>query len=107
MQSQFELTGTIFNLRLRKIRLHPAPGHFCRSYIMNIMSRYALRLVGIGAFAIAFPQFGSASDSENRATVAMGPTSAAQKNQGQPTTSDTTVPIPKPRDRHNHKNMHS
>jgi hypothetical protein len=46
---------------------------------MNIMSRYALRLVGIGAFAIAFPQFGSASDSENRATMAMGPTSAARR----------------------------
>jgi hypothetical protein len=68
---------------------------------MNIMSRYALRLVGIGAFAIAYPQFGSASDSENRAPMAMGPT--AQKNQGQPMSSDATVPIPKPRARHKHK----
>jgi hypothetical protein len=76
---------------------------------MNIMSRCALRLIGIGALAIAFPQFGSASDSENGAPIrlAMGPTSAAQKNQGQPTSSDATVPIPKPRAKHKHKNMHS
>jgi hypothetical protein len=39
--------------------------------------------------------------------MAIGPTSAAQKNLGQPTTSETTVPIPKPRARDNHKNMHS
>jgi hypothetical protein len=76
---------------------------------MNIMSRYALRLAGIGAFAIAFPQFGSASDSENGAAfkLAMGPISAALANQGQPTSSDATVPIPKPRARHKHKNMRS
>jgi hypothetical protein len=48
---------------------------------MDIMGRRVLRLVGIGAIAIAIPQL----------ALAMGPTSAAQKNQGPPASSDTTV----------------
>jgi hypothetical protein len=59
---------------------------------MNIMGRHVLRLMGIGAVAIAIFQPASALESGNRAAfrLAMGPTSAAQKNQGQPTTSDNT-----------------
>jgi len=78
---------------------------------MNVMGRHALRLIGIGAIAIAIPQFASAFDSADGATfkLAMGPTSAAQKNQGAQSTSDTPVPTPKPRakHKHKHKNMHS
>jgi hypothetical protein len=48
---------------------------------MDIMDRRALRLVGIGAIAIAIPQL----------ALAMGPTSAAQKNQNSSTSSGTTV----------------
>jgi hypothetical protein len=48
---------------------------------MNIMGRRVLRLVGIGAIALAIPQL----------ALAMGPTSAAQKNQGPSASSDTTV----------------
>ena len=47
---------------------------------MNIMCRHVLRLAGICAIAIAIPQLASA----------MGPTSAAQKNQGV-RVADTTV----------------
>jgi hypothetical protein len=59
---------------------------------MNIMGRHVLRLMGIGAVAIAIPQLASAFDSGNGASfkLAMGPTSAAQKNQGPPATSDNT-----------------
>jgi hypothetical protein len=48
---------------------------------MNIMSRHVLRLMGIGAVAIAIPQLASAFDSGNGDAfkLAMGPTSAAQK----------------------------
>jgi hypothetical protein len=48
---------------------------------MDIMGRRVLRLVGIGAIAIAIPQL----------ALAMGPTSAAQKNQSASTSSDNTV----------------
>ncbi len=72
---------------------HASPdSHFCRTHIMNIMGRHMLRLMGIGAFAIAIPQLASAFDSENGAAfkLAMGPTSAALKNQTPSTTSDNT-----------------
>jgi hypothetical protein len=55
---------------------------------MNIMCPHILRLAGVAAFAIAVPQLASAFDTENGTAFksAMGPTSAAQKNQGpQPT----------------------
>ena len=66
--------------------------HFCRTHIMNIMGRHVLRLMGIGTIAIAIPQLASAFDSENGAAfkLAMGPTSAALKNQTPSTTSDNT-----------------
>ena len=72
---------------------HALPdSHFCRTHIMNIMGRHMLRLMGIGAFAIAIPQLASAFDSESGAAfkLAMGPTSAALKNQTPSTTSDNT-----------------
>jgi len=58
---------------------------------MNILGRCILRLVAIGAIAI--PQLASAFDSGSGAAVklAMGPTSAAQKNQRVQTASDSTV----------------
>ena len=61
---------------------------------MNIMGRHVLRLVGIGAAAIAIPQLASAFDSDGGAAfrLAMGPTSAARKNQSPRTVSDNTVP---------------
>jgi hypothetical protein len=60
---------------------------------MDIMDRRVLRLLGIGAVAMAIPQLALASDSGNGATLklAMGPTSAAQKNQSLSTTSGDTV----------------
>jgi hypothetical protein len=65
---------------------------------MNIMSRHVLRLAGIGIFAIAIPQLASAFEASKGATfkVAMGPTSAAQKNQRPSTTPDDPVSSPKP-----------
>jgi len=59
---------------------------------MNIMGRHVLRLMAIGAVAIGIPQLASAFDFENGAAfkLAMGPTSAALKNQSASTTSDNT-----------------
>jgi hypothetical protein len=64
---------------------------------MNVMGRNLLRVAAIGAVAIAIPQLASA----------MGPTSAALKNQSVQTASDSTVTkcipseatCPKPRHR--------
>jgi len=60
---------------------------------MNIMCRHVLLLAGIGAIAVAVPQLASAFDPDGDAAVklAMGPMSAAQKNQGSTAAkSDTT-----------------
>jgi hypothetical protein len=69
---------------------------------MNSMRLHLLRLAGIGVVAIALPQLASASDDANGGVVrlAMGPVSAALKNQGQHATSETTVPGWKP---HHHR----
>ena len=50
---------------------------------MNSVPRHVLRLLAIGALTAAAPQLASASDFENGTPVrmAMGPMSAAQKNQ--------------------------
>jgi hypothetical protein len=71
---------------------------------MSIVPRHVLRLMGIGAFAIAIPQFALASDSENSAPLklAMGPMSAAQKNQGESAKSDAAVIKPHHRSKHRH-----
>lgn len=51
---------------------------------MNVVHHYALRLVTIGAFALVTPTLASASNVEQLTNfrLAMGPMSAAQKNQG-------------------------
>jgi hypothetical protein len=71
--------------------------HPCRNEIMNIVPRHAVRLVAICAFAMAFPQLASASDPENGATfrLAMGPMSAAQRNQGNTAKSDDAIVEPR------------
>lgn len=60
---------------------------------MNIIGRNVLRLVGIAAIAVSIPQLAPAFDSGNGAEfkLAMGPTSAAQKNQSLSTKPDTSV----------------
>jgi hypothetical protein len=64
---------------------------------MNIVPRHVVRLVAIYAFAMAFPQLASASDSANGATfqLAMGPMSAAQKNQGNVAKPDNAMVEPR------------
>jgi len=63
---------------------------------MNIVPHHVVRLVAICAFATV-PQLAPASGSENSATfqLAMGPTSAAQKNQGNTAKSDDAVVKPR------------
>ena len=83
----------MFDRRPRKTTVRFATQPFLQeTHIMNIMGRHVLRLMGIGAFAIAIPQLASAFDSENGAAfkLAMGPTSAALKNQTPSITSDNT-----------------
>jgi hypothetical protein len=60
---------------------------------MNIIGRRVLRLVGIVAIAVSIPQLAPAFDSGNGAEfkLAMGPTSAAQKNQSLSTNSDASA----------------
>jgi hypothetical protein len=60
---------------------------------VDIIGRRVLRLVAIGAAAIAIPHLASAFDSESGAALklAMGPTSAVQKNQSMRTASDNTA----------------
>jgi hypothetical protein len=72
--------------------------------IMNIVPRHVVRLAAIGALAVACPQLASASDSTGGAAfqLAMGPMSAAQKNQGTPTKSDDAVVKPHHRTKHRH-----
>jgi len=50
---------------------------------MNMVLQYVARLTTIGALIVIAPVFASASDLETDASfkLAMGPTSAAQKNQ--------------------------
>ena len=55
----------MFDLRPRKTTVRLATQPFCRTHIMNIMGRYVLRLLRIGAVAIAIPQLPSAFGSEN------------------------------------------
>lgn len=79
---------------------------------MNILFHCASRLIAIGTFAVIVPTLASASNAGQTASlkVAMGPTSAAQKNQGQGTTANSDAVEPKPhnpvkhhRRRHHHQ----
>jgi len=72
---------------------------------MNVVSRYAQRLVAMIAFIIASSHVAAASDTASGATfrLAMGPMSAAQKNQGNPTVGPTPAePRLVPRHHHSH-----
>ena len=74
---------------------------------MNIMPRHVARLVAIGAFAVGCSQLASAADSTSGATfrLAMGPMSAAQKNQGTPGKSDEVAVEPRHHAKH-HRARH-
>jgi hypothetical protein len=69
---------------------------------MNTVLRHVVRVVAI--CALAFPQLASASESEGGATfqLAMGPMSAAQKNQGNTAKSDDAVVEPRRHTRRRH-----
>jgi hypothetical protein len=72
---------------------------------MNIVFRSAARLIAIGAFIVIIPASASASDVERDASfkLAMGPMSAAQKNQGNSTAEATPMEShPAPRHHHSH-----
>jgi len=51
---------------------------------VNVVHHHALRLIALGAFAVIVPTLALASSAEQSAgfKLAMGPMSAAQKNQG-------------------------
>ena len=74
---------------------------------MNIVPRHVVQLAAICALAITSPQLVSASGSENGATfwLAMGPMSAAQKNQGTPGKSDEVAVEPRHHAKH-HRAKH-
>ena len=69
---------------------------------MNIVPRHVVQLTAICVLAIAFPQLASATDSTGGAAIrlAMGPMSAAQKNQGTPGKSDEVALEPRHHARH-------
>jgi hypothetical protein len=70
---------------------------------MNGAPRYAKRLLTMIAFIISSSHVAAASDTASGATLrlAMGPMSAAQKNQGNPT-ADATPATPRLVARHHH-----
>jgi hypothetical protein len=77
--------------------------------MMNIMYRCATRLIAASAFVIIIPTLAAASDVERDASfkLAMGPMSAAQKNQSNSTAEAAPaeprlVPTHHPRRHHAH-----
>jgi hypothetical protein len=83
---------------------------------MKITCRVALLWVGVASVAIAIPQLASAFEADGAALkLAMGPTSAAMKNQGPSTTADKAVAkcdpsvgtCPKPHHRSKHRSRGS
>ena len=73
---------------------------------MNMLFRYALRLTAVSALSIIIVAPASASDIDQAKSfkLAMGPTSAAQKNQG-PAKKFDTVEV-KPPHRTKHRRRH-
>jgi hypothetical protein len=76
---------------------------------MNIVFRCAARLIAASAFVIIIPTLASASNVERDASfkLAMGPMSAAQKNQGTSTAESAPaephlVPMHRPRHGYSH-----
>ena len=74
---------------------------------MNIVLQYVTLLTTIGAFIAIAPVIASASDLENDASfkLAMGPTSAAQKNQSGAVEAAQGEPRPVPRRHPTHHRM--
>jgi hypothetical protein len=68
---------------------------------MNIVPRHVVRLVAICAFATV-PQLAPASGNGATFQLAMGPMSAAQKNQGNTAKSDDAVVEPRRHTRRRH-----
>ena len=75
---------------------------------MNMLFRCASRLIAVGALTVILATLASASSAEQTATfkVAMGPTSAAQKNQGPPATASSDALEPKPHHHIKHHRRH-
>ena len=70
---------------------------------MNIVLRHVSRLLIVGA-TIVFPQFASAAAGNGPTfSFAMGPMSAAQKNQGTSTQPDAAATRPRYRTKHRHR----
>jgi hypothetical protein len=69
---------------------------------MNMLFRCASRLIAVGALALTVPTFASASDATpgNSFKLAMGPMSAAQKNQGVADKTDEVEIKPHHHDKH-------
>jgi len=78
--------------------------HYVRGNdIMNIALRHVLRLLAIGAWIVAIPQCASAAAGNGPTfSFAMGPMSAAQKNQGVSAPSDDAVMKPHHHVKHRH-----
>jgi hypothetical protein len=76
---------------------------------MNMFFRYASRLIAVGAFILIVPTLVFASDRDRASgfKLAMGPMSAAQKNQGSPAAEAAPAephlgPTYRPRHHHSH-----
>jgi hypothetical protein len=78
-----------------------------RNDTMNIVLRHVLPLLAIGALVIAIPQCASAAAGNGPTfSFAMGPMSAAQKNQGVSAQSDDAVTKPHYHLKHRHRHPH-
>jgi hypothetical protein len=74
---------------------------------MNIVLRHVLRLLTLGALIVAVPQCASAAAGNGPTfSFAMGPMSAAQKNQGVSVQSDDAVMKPHHYVKHRHRHVH-
>jgi hypothetical protein len=74
---------------------------------MNMLFRWASRLIAVGAFTLIVPTLASASDLDQAESfkLAMGPMSAAQRNQGNSTAEAAPAEphlVPKYPPRHHH-----
>jgi hypothetical protein len=80
----------------------------CGIFLMNMLFRCASRLVVAGALTLIVPTFASASDvaPNDGFKLAMGPMSAAQKNQGAAAKPDGVEIKPRHRITHGHQVKH-
>ena len=107
---------TGFNLHGDIANCSAAPPCLAGIRVMKITPRVVLLLAGVAAVAIAIPQLASAYEADGAALkLAMGPTSAAMKNQGPSTTAEKAVAkcdpsvgtCPKPHHRSKHRSRGS